>query len=81
MANGVLTELQKVREKAAAEAAAVDRDYPKYVKPDPLAWAGAKSVEERNAAKVLVYNEEEHRAVAPHDFKPAKADKGDKGDK
>jgi hypothetical protein len=69
MANqGVLAALQAQRDEVAAAERAVDRDYPKYVTPDRDAWAGAKTVEERNAAKVLVHNEAEHRVVAPHDF-------------
>jgi hypothetical protein len=69
--------LQALRDQAAAKAAAVDRDYPKYVTPDRAAWANAKTPEERTAAKVLVLNEAEHRVVAPHDFakpKPSKTD-------
>lgn len=66
---GILATLQGHRDAVAAAEAAVDRDYPKYVTPDPIAWKNAKTVEERNAAKVLVMNEAEHRLVAPHDFK------------
>ncbi len=64
----VPTALQAFRDRQAAEAAAVDHDYPKYVTPDRAAWAGAKTVEDRNSAKVLVQNEAEHRIVAPADF-------------
>jgi hypothetical protein len=76
----VPAELQALRDKAAAEAASVDRNYPKYVTPDRVAWAKAKSVDERNAAKVLVQNEAEHRVVAPQDFEDEKPKKGAKKD-
>jgi hypothetical protein len=65
---GVLAALQAQRDAVAAAEKAVDRDYPKYVTPDRAKWEAAKTVEERNAAKVLVHNEAEHRVVAPHDF-------------
>ena len=80
----VLAALQAQRDEAAAAERAVDRDYPKWVCPDRAAWAGAKTVEERNAAKVLVFNEAEHRLAAPHDFDTdgddKKGKKGKKGD-
>lgn len=48
--------------------------YPQYVTPDRGRWLAAKTPEERAAAKVLVHSEEEHRTVAPLDFKGKKGD-------
>jgi hypothetical protein len=44
--------------------------YPAYVTPNRSAWLAAQTPDERRAAKVLVHNEVEHRAVAPADFAP-----------
>lgn len=68
--------LQAHRTAMAEAAAAVDKEYPKFVCPDRAAWLNAKTPEERRAAKVLVFNEAEHRIAAPHDF--IKHGKGEK---